>query len=131
MRRRLNKTDIIGVYIHQGRDNVQKQRNAVSKKFPLFFRIQQKPNPIRARVSWRDCGGIYLQNWLRSVPASVGMPLRNIEKGGPSVAIGSYATVLHALHGMDKDLLLIESILLTRILLVSLRTPHRTGGGAC
>lgn len=59
------------------------------------------------------------------------VPLRNIKKGGPSVAIGSYATVLHALHGMDKDLLLIASILLTRILLVSLRTPHRTGGGAC
>ena len=33
--------------------------------------------------------------------------LSNIEKGSPSVAIGSYAAVLHALNGMDKDLLLI------------------------
>ena len=33
--------------------------------------------------------------------------LCNIEKGSPSVAIGSYAAVLHALGGMDTDLLLI------------------------
>ncbi len=30
-----------------------------------------------------------------------------IEKGSPSVAMGSYAAVLHALNGLDKDLLLI------------------------
>ena len=35
------------------------------------------------------------------------MTLCNIEKGSPSVAIGSYAAVLHALNGMDKDLLLV------------------------
>ena len=34
------------------------------------------------------------------------MTLSNIEKGSPSVAIGSYAAVLHALNGTDKDLLL-------------------------
>ena len=33
--------------------------------------------------------------------------LSNIEKGSPSVSIGSYAAVLHALNGMDKDLLLV------------------------
>lgn len=33
--------------------------------------------------------------------------LCNIEKGSPSVAIGSYAAVLHALGGMDTDLLLL------------------------
>ena len=33
--------------------------------------------------------------------------LSNIEQGSPSVAIGSYAAVLHALNGMDKDLLLV------------------------
>ena len=33
--------------------------------------------------------------------------LCNIEKGSPSVAIGSYAAVLHALGGMDTDFLLI------------------------
>lgn len=33
--------------------------------------------------------------------------LWHVEKGSPSVAIGIYAAVLHALHNMDKDLLLI------------------------
>ena len=33
--------------------------------------------------------------------------LWSVEKGSPSVSIGMYAAVLHALHGMDKDLLLI------------------------
>ena len=33
--------------------------------------------------------------------------LWSIEKGSPSVAIGYYAAVLHALNNMDKDLLLI------------------------
>ena len=31
----------------------------------------------------------------------------NVEKGTPSVAIGIYAAVLHALNNMDKDLLLV------------------------
>lgn len=30
-----------------------------------------------------------------------------VEKGDPSVSIGTYAAVLHGLYGMDKDLLLI------------------------
>ena len=30
-----------------------------------------------------------------------------VEKGSPSVAIGCYAAVLHALNGMDQDLLLV------------------------
>lgn len=33
--------------------------------------------------------------------------LWNVEKGSPSVAIGIYAVVLHALNNMDQDLLLI------------------------
>ena len=33
--------------------------------------------------------------------------LWSVEKGSPSVAIGIYAAVLHALGGMDTDLLLI------------------------
>lgn len=31
----------------------------------------------------------------------------NVEKGNPSVAIGIYASVLHALNNMDEDLLLV------------------------
>lgn len=33
--------------------------------------------------------------------------LWSVEKGSPSVAMGIYAAVLHALNGMDRDLLLI------------------------
>lgn len=33
--------------------------------------------------------------------------LWKVEQGSPSVAMGIYAAVLHALSGMDKDLLLI------------------------
>ena len=33
--------------------------------------------------------------------------LWNVEKGNPSVAMGIYAAVLHALNNMDQDLLLI------------------------
>lgn len=33
--------------------------------------------------------------------------LWNVERGNPSVAIGIYASVLHALNNMDSDLLLI------------------------
>lgn len=33
--------------------------------------------------------------------------LSSVEKGAPSVAIGAYAAVLHALNNMDADLLLI------------------------
>lgn len=35
------------------------------------------------------------------------MTLSSIEKGSPSVSIGSYAAVLHALNNMDVDLLLV------------------------
>ena len=33
--------------------------------------------------------------------------LVSVEKGSPSVSMGIYAAVLHALNGMDKDLLLV------------------------
>ena len=33
--------------------------------------------------------------------------LWNVERGSPSVAIGIYAAVLHALGNMDKDLMLV------------------------
>lgn len=33
--------------------------------------------------------------------------LWQVEKGSPNVAMGIYAAVLHALNGMDKDLLLV------------------------
>ena len=43
--------------------------------------------------------------------------LCEVEKGSPSVAIGTYAAVLNALNGMDTDLLLIakEDLVVTKI----------------
>lgn len=54
-----------------------------------------------------------------------------VEKGLPSVSIGIYAAVLHALNGMDKDLLLIAKDdelgrkLQDLDLQVRMRTPKR------
>ena len=39
--------------------------------------------------------------------AGIRATLVSIEKGSPSVAMGCYAAVLHALNYMDKDLLLV------------------------
>ena len=56
--------------------------------------------------------------------------LWNVEKGSPSVAIGIYAAVLHALNNMDKDLLLVakDDVMGRRMqdlnLLVSMSKPH-------
>lgn len=33
--------------------------------------------------------------------------LWSVEKGSPTVAMGTYAAVLHALNGLDRDLLLV------------------------
>ena len=57
--------------------------------------------------------------------------LWKVEKGSPSVAIGIYAAVLHALNNMDKDLLLIakDDIMGRRVqdfnLTVRKRAPRR------
>lgn len=59
--------------------------------------------------------------------------LWKVEKGDKSVAIGIYAAVLHALNGMDKDLLLIakDDVLGRTIqdlnLTVRRRAPRREG----
>ena len=44
---------------------------------------------------------------LELVAERAGATLISIEKGTPTVSIGSYAAVLHALNNMDSDLLLI------------------------
>ena len=44
---------------------------------------------------------------LELVAERAGITLISIEKGTPTVSIGSYAAVLHALNNMDGDLLLI------------------------
>ena len=54
-----------------------------------------------------DYGGICLPNWSRKELVVSRATVWNVEKGNPSVAIGIYAAVLHALNNMDKDLLLV------------------------
>ena len=50
-----------------------------------------------------------------------------VEKGTPTVAIGTYAAVLHALGGMDKDLGLIakDEIYAKRIQDFNIKVPKR------
>ncbi|MGF7010241.1 transcriptional regulator with XRE-family HTH domain [Lachnospiraceae bacterium PF1-21] len=54
--------------------------------------------------------------------------LWSIEKGSPSVAIGMYATVLHALNYMDRDLLLVakDDELGRKLQDLELSVPKRT-----
>ncbi len=59
--------------------------------------------------------------------------LWKVEKGDPSVAMGIYAAVLHALNNMDKDLLLIakDDVLGRELqdmkLLTGKKVPRRRG----
>ncbi|MBP5293144.1 MAG: helix-turn-helix transcriptional regulator [Clostridia bacterium] len=57
--------------------------------------------------------------------------LWNVEKGSPSVAIGIYAAVLHALNGMDTDLLLVakDDELGRKLQDLKLTTPKRASKG--
>ena len=59
--------------------------------------------------------------------------LWKVESGNPAVAMGIYAAVLHALSGMDRDLLLIakDDVLGQQLrdeeLLIRKRAPRRKG----
>lgn len=61
--------------------------------------------------------------------------LWSIEKGSPSVSMGAYAAVLHALNGMERDLLLIAKDdelgrkLQDLDLTVGKSAPHRSNRG--
>jgi transcriptional regulator with XRE-family HTH domain len=50
-----------------------------------------------------------------------------VENGKPSVSIGTYAAVLHALNGMDKDLLLVakDDVLGRKLQDLEIQTPKR------
>lgn len=72
--------------------------------------------PPETRKVLSEMGGqIKLARLRRQIPASLAaeragisrITLCKIEKGDPSVSVWNYAAVLHALNGMEKDLLLI------------------------
>lgn len=58
--------------------------------------------------------------------------LWKVEKGDPSVAMGIYAAVLHALNGMDKDFLMIakDDEMGRQLQDLKLITRKRAPGGA-
>ncbi len=51
--------------------------------------------------------------------------LYKVEKGNPSVAMGIYANVLHAINGMDKDLLLVaqDKVFIEKMMELEIITP--------
>lgn len=57
--------------------------------------------------------------------------LWKVEKGDPSVAIGIYAVVLHALQGMEKDLLLVakDDLVGKTIMELNIKTRKRASRG--
>ncbi len=71
--------------------------------------------PSVRRILQTMGGQIKLARLRRNIPVSIiaersGISRTSIwaiEKGSPSVSMGAYAKVLHAIEGMDKDLLLI------------------------
>lgn len=57
--------------------------------------------------------------------------LWKVENGDPSVAMGTYAVVLHALQGMDKDLLLVakDDVFGHTLMDLKIKTRKRASGG--
>ena len=56
--------------------------------------------------------------------------LWKVEKGDPSVAMGIYAAVLHALNNMDRDLLMVakDDVLGRELQDINLLPPKRASG---
>lgn len=88
-----------------------------------------------SRSNWRGCGESCPLKLVAEREGISCATLRNVEKGSPSVSIGIYASVLHALNNMDSDLLLIAKDdelgrkLQDLDLLTRGRAPKRGDGG--
>ena len=75
----------------------------ICRKNQLYYYRKQKGLQIKyARLRRKNSAELVAE--LAGISRAT---LVSIEKGAPSVAIGYYAAVLHALNYMDKDLLLI------------------------
>ena len=80
----------------------------MGKKAPVIM-------PKTARILATMGEQIKLARLRRNIPAQLvsdragisRQTLISIEKGCPTVSMGAYAAVLHALNGLDKDLLLV------------------------
>ena len=88
------------IYLKRGNDSEKERNNSAAQEPAILTQMGEQIRLARLRRHL-SCTQVAEQVGISR------MTLSKIEKGSPSVAIGSYVAVLYALNNMDADLLLI------------------------